>query len=203
LDHHPAVLNHTLVHGCIAWLWALALAGHANAINPTTVSARGHCHNNNIIRQFTAFHSSSICRVSRDPIFDFKSEATSSSSSSLTFPAKLVANICFEFPYRTVPSWLRLTLTLADRPVYFELEFPSLSAGLTILANAEPFIIAKGAASQRPPHLFFRRIYRGTTRNVIETACWSRNRFARFLTIYEITESFGEDYNTSSAARLQ
>jgi hypothetical protein len=35
------------------------------------------------------------------------------------------------------------------RPVYFELELPSLSAGLTILANAEPLIIAKGAANQR------------------------------------------------------
>jgi hypothetical protein len=93
-----------------AWLHGLALglalaghAGHANAINPTTVSAREHCHNNNIIRQFTAFHSSSICRVSRGPIFDFKSEAasSSSSSSSLPFPAKLVANICFELQYRT------------------------------------------------------------------------------------------------------
>jgi hypothetical protein len=42
----------------------------------------------------------------------------------------------------------RLTFDFG-RPVYFELELPSLSAGLTILANAEPFIIAKGAASQR------------------------------------------------------
>jgi hypothetical protein len=25
------------LHGCMAWLWALALAGHANAINPTVL----------------------------------------------------------------------------------------------------------------------------------------------------------------------
>jgi hypothetical protein len=99
--------------------------------------------------KFTAFHSSSICRVSRDPILDFKSEATSSSSSSsLPFPAKLVANICCRIPVPYSTELVDIDFGFG-RPVYFELELLSLSAGLTILANAEPFIIAKGAASQR------------------------------------------------------